>query len=214
MLSLHPPPLSRQSLSPGVPSFLLPTAHSDSSQGTYTPYIHENKPDLTNHAQLPPPSLTSYVPFLRSNDSAFGSRSGSGGLTGWFKKRNNRSAAGAYEPSGGGMGADDPWDSRVHDDYGYHEGQELETGYHGVGGSRGADAADDGAYEMNLPRDEEEGRGRTRPAGRNPFEDDAEASNMSVRGVSPRPMDAADPARGKERRSEDSNRRSMFREAI
>ncbi|SPN98609.1 uncharacterized protein DNG_01654 [Cephalotrichum gorgonifer] len=176
---------------------------------------------------IPPPPLSSYIPFRKSNDANFGS---GGGIGGWFssrisgfKNRNNRSAAGAYEPSGGARGTsgpldpDDAWDSRVHDGYGYQEEQELEsTGYHGAGGSGDRYGLGNSSYEMNVPRDEEEGRGRTGrgDGSRNPFEDDAEASNISIRGVSPRPMDGPGPAQAKGRRSEDTDRRSAFREEM
>ena len=127
-----------------------------------------------------------------------------------FKNRNNRSAAGAYEQSGqrggprgfGPLDPDEAWDTRVGneaDAYGYYEEQELgghsNTGYPGASGGAG------GGYSMNLAStpgvpDEEptDGRGRKTSrspgpvaGGRNPFDDDAEAS---LRGVSPRPMDA------------------------
>lgn len=137
---------------------------------------------------------------------------------GWFrnlKTRNSRSAAGAYEPSGGHRGnfgpldPDEAWDSRVHDSHGYHEEQELEAGYRGAGAGE-ADLGGSG-YEMNLPRGEgdvdvERGRAGRGGAGRNPFED-AEESSLSIRGVSPRPMDGR-------RREEEGDRRSAFREDV
>uniref|UniRef100_L2FF97 Acid phosphatase-like protein n=1 Tax=Colletotrichum fructicola (strain Nara gc5) TaxID=1213859 RepID=L2FF97_COLFN len=136
------------------------------------------------------------------------------GIVGWFndkitgfKNRNNRSAAGAYEqPSAGaprrGFGPLDPdeaWDTRVgheaetYGPYGNYEEQEL--GYRG--GAGGGDS-----YNMNMaatPNVHDEparGRSLSRPGddlavpkgGRNPFDDDAEPSNISLRGVSPRPM--------------------------
>lgn len=161
-------------------------------------------------AQLPPPSLSSYVPFLKSSDP-YGSNESSG-LMGWFRglKRGDRSAAGAYEPSGGHRGnfgaldPDEAWDSRVHDGHGYYEEQELETGYRGAGGARETDLGGSG-YEMNLPRGEGDvERGRQGPAGRNPFDD---AEELSIRGVSPRPMDGR-------RREEEGDRRSAFREDV
>ncbi|OAA69019.1 hypothetical protein ISF_03394 [Cordyceps fumosorosea ARSEF 2679] len=124
---------------------------------------------------LPTPSLSSYLPW-KKRDSPYGPpQPAPGGVAGWFndqvrkfKNRNNRSAAGAYEPSnrgvgvgvGGARGAFDPdeaWDTRVGneaDHYGYYEeeltargggavaagaGRRISTEYHG--GS---------SYNMNL----------------------------------------------------------------
>ncbi|PKS09785.1 hypothetical protein jhhlp_004406 [Lomentospora prolificans] len=191
--------------------------------------------------QLPPPSFSSYIPFMKSNDSPFDARPARGGVVGWFndrvrdfKHRGNRSARGAYEPSGGGaargnfgpLDPDEAWDSRVHDEYGYYEERELgNTSYPGGAGAAGnnnrlGDDLGDSGYEMNLPRTpnsrspapQEERRGR-QPAERNPFDDDAEPSNISVRKMSPRPLDtsAVGPA-GKKDNSSPTDRRSVFRE--
>lgn len=226
-----------------------------------------------NNKQLPPPSYTSFLPFLkrdRSSDPYGGSRSvgsgGGGGIQSWFgdqlhkfKNRNNRTAAGAYEgapPSSNaaarrGFGALDPdeaWDARVGNEAdtrygpgGYYEEQELglhDRGPYGrdsvvyegardAGGGLRAAAADDGGYEMNLaatPRtqagmaDEAEKRGRPgAPAARNPFDDDAaEPSNISLRGVSPRPIETAGNGGhgAKEPASPAGSRRSIFTENV
>ncbi|KAK7748627.1 hypothetical protein SLS53_000648 [Cytospora paraplurivora] len=97
---------------------------------------------------LPAPSITSFIPFHRSNPNPYGPPSPApGGVVGWFndqvrkfKARNNRSAAGAYEgaPPGargrrgfGPLDPDEAWDARVGneaDNYGpggYYEEQEL-----------------------------------------------------------------------------------------
>ncbi|KKY31387.1 hypothetical protein UCDDA912_g08646 [Diaporthe ampelina] len=194
---------------------------------------------------LPPPSLTSFIPFVHKSDqSPYGPPAPApGGVSGWFndqirkfKNRNNRSAAGAYEGAGaapgrrgfGPLDPDEAWDSRVGneaDHYGpggYYEEQELglhqpgrpshhdeNTAYHG--------ASDHESYSMNLaatPQMASRGfdgdRGRTLSRdGRNPFDDDAaEPSNISLRGVSPRPMD------GERREDNASERRSIFRENV
>ncbi|KAK4142408.1 uncharacterized protein C8A04DRAFT_30037 [Dichotomopilus funicola] len=53
------------------------------------------------------------------------------------------------------------------------------------------------------------------PAGRNPFDDEAEPSNLSLRGVSPRPMDGGgDRASFAARKAAAEDRRSMFREEV
>lgn len=131
-------------------------------------------------------------------------------MSGWFndqvrkfKNRNNRSAAGAYEPSFAGAPAagrngaargldpDEAWDARVGneaDGYGYY-GEELHDHHdqHEYGG--GASAGN--SYNMNVAAppgreadhnvDLERGRAK-----KNPFDDDNAAD--SLRGVSPRPM--------------------------
>lgn len=219
-------------------------------------------------AQLPPPPLRSYVPFLKSSPSPYGPpQPAPGGIVGWvndrirmFKAgRNSRTAAGAYEGAAGSSSArsgrrgfgpldpDDAWDSRVGAEAdtfgpgGYYEEQELglapglhgatDTGYAGAAASSGGGAS----YPMNLaatPGDgpagyenEERGRTRSRSPGRhlaasdsrgNPFDDDAEPSNISLRGVSPRPIDtaAANSAARSGQKDKDSptERRSAFRE--
>jgi hypothetical protein len=148
--------------------------------------------------------------------------------------RNKRTAAGAYEGQSYNAGYastsrhrgfehddDDPWDSRVGhgpDEHNPHD-EEREMGLVSRGGQPGGEG-----YEMNLPvgPDEEERRGRTRSRSpgpvpgaatkANPFGDDAEPSNISLRGVSPRPMDASFAARKAARGEED--RRSVFREEV
>ncbi|POR33653.1 Uncharacterized protein TPAR_06143 [Tolypocladium paradoxum] len=127
---------------------------------------------------LPPPTLSSYLPWRRSEPSPYGPpRPAPGGIVGWvndqvrkFKNRNNRSAAGAYEQplqatggGGGGGGAtrgrrgfgpldpDEAWDARVGheaDGYGYYEEQELG----GTGAARSAEHAGGSGenYNMNL----------------------------------------------------------------
>lgn len=162
-----------------------------------------------------------------------------------LRSRNDRSAAGAYEQplqaSGGrgtrGFGPLDPdeaWDARVGheaDTYGpggYYEEQEL--------GMRN-DPYTGSGYPMNLastpgaPAHEHEQRGRSRDRdslglpsqgggdrGRaaNPFDDSgAEPSNISLRGVSPRPIDTnAGVKAGGSGPASDSptERRSVFRE--
>jgi hypothetical protein len=129
---------------------------------------------------------------------------------------------------------DDPWDSRVGGYNPYEEEREL--GLAPPGGYRQAPAGyrpEGDGYQMNLAVDpaggsgartggdepaEEERRGRTRsrspepPAKANPFGDDAEPSNISLRGVSPRPMDSSFAGR-KAAKAED-DRRSIFREEM
>lgn len=174
-----------------------------------------------------------------------------------FKNRNARTAAGAYEPSGGlggsasrsgrrgGFGPLDPdeaWDARVGyeadaDPYQYYEEQEL-----GLAPTHQEDTSygGGGSYPMNLaatPKEqsrqlggegEEDGRGRTRgrspgaAGGKNPFDDDADPSNLSMRNVSPRPLDtsgaAASSADAKTHQKDagqgdsPTERRSVFRE--
>lgn len=164
--------------------------------------------------------------------------------------KNPRSAAGAYEqpsaPTGrrgfGALDPDEAWDASVgHEAYGvgayYPDDHELEDrGYHG----RGAAPYSGSEYQMNLAGDGvDETRGRNpnpRTGGldahnsrhlatgeHNPFDDaSAEPSNMSLRGVSPRPLDthtAAAGAAAAGHPTQDSptsvaERRSVFREDV
>lgn len=140
----------------------------------------------------------------------------------------------------GPLDPDDAWDARVGteaDAYGpggYYEEQEVglhgntDTSYGGqtrgltstagqpepfIGGSKkGLDTRYD--EEMHGG---EESRGRQ---GRNPFDDDAEASNMSLRGVSPRPEGSSSLGVQGHKKSQESlddsptERRSMFHENV
>lgn len=164
--------------------------------------------------QLPPPSLSSYLSWRRSDNSYGTPRPASGGVVGWikdrvrdFKKRNQRSAVGAYESSlhgapGRGRGAfgpldpDEAWDARVGneaDGYGDYEEQELDGAATPLAG-RTTHYGGAAAYDLSLgqPSEPERGRAPTRtPSGvvsgkRNPFDDDAASS---LRGLSPRPID-------------------------
>lgn len=173
----------------------------------------------------------------RNSRTAAGAYEGAAG--GGASARSGRRGFGPLDP-------DDAWDSRVGaeaDTYGpggYYEEQEL--GLHGDTGYAGAASSSSGAgggssYPMNLaatpgaapagyPGGEHEERGRTksRSPGRvggagargNPFDDDAEPSNISLRGVSPRPIDtgAANAAAKGGQKDKDSptERRSVFRE--
>ncbi|CAH0001292.1 unnamed protein product [Clonostachys byssicola] len=176
---------------------------------------------------LPPPTLSSYIPWKQSDSYREPrSASGGGGVRGWFGKlgnRNKRSAAGAYEQSGqqrgfGGLDPDDAWDSRVHDDgYGYYEERELEgrgDGF-GHGSTEYSGAADYGGRNptsVHLDAAEERGRTTTRgpgAPGANPFDDDAASS---LRDVSPRPM-GGQPGAAPVRNSLEG-RRSAFREEV
>lgn len=144
----------------------------------------------------------------------------------------------------GPLDPDDAWDARVGteaDAYGpggYYEEQEIglhdtavDTGY---AGARGGPSYDEelqrgrgrtsrepepyiGGNKEGLDRryDEEMGVG-AKPA-RNPFEEAAEPSNMSLRGVSPRPVDTSAAGRKPQGGSTDnspSERVSMFTENV
>lgn len=175
-------------------------------------------------SQLPPPPLSSYIPFLPSSSSPYGAPTPApGGIVGWFndrvrafKNRNNRTAAGAYEGSHStnarGLDPDDAWDTRVGGDP-----------YGGSGG--GAYQGGEG-YAMNVPYGEEEqrGRGRSRSpgppgqggrgGGLNPFAEGAEPSNLSMRGVSPRPIDTGVGGGRKGDPDSPEGRKSVFRENV
>ncbi|KAI0404422.1 hypothetical protein F4802DRAFT_598122 [Xylaria palmicola] len=152
----------------------------------------------------------------------------------------------------GPLDPDEAWDARVgNETYGvggayYPDEQELEDRghHHGRGGGGGGGLYTGSEYQMNLPGDgAEENRGRSpnpRPSARdapvgrpspaagdaarqNPFDDAAaEPSNLSLRGVSPRPIDthkaAATPAGAgaptHESPTSVAERRSVFREDV
>lgn len=129
----------------------------------------------------------------------------------------NYGPGGYYEEQELGLHSQGPYNSRLHADDNTSYG-----GAHGGGGG-GSDS-----YAMNLaatPRvddaeDHNRGRSRSREvagggASRNPFDDDAaEPSNMSLRGVSPRPMDGETQARRKVTSDNASERRSIFTEQV
>ena len=225
--------------------------------------------NLTNILfQLPPPPITSYIPFWPepSNSLPYAnntSSSSGGGIKGWFgkfKKNNNRTAAGAYEPSGanadaarnrgfGPLDPDEAWDARVGheaDGYGpaYYEETEMQPPRRN---NLGDDTSYGGSsYQMNLPTDpqpstsnpfadpdEERGRRRSRspgpaankglsaPASQNPFDDAAaDQGNVSMRGVSPRPIESAGAQKSSGHKDKDgepespAERRSIFREDV
>ncbi|KAJ4416943.1 hypothetical protein N0V85_002060 [Neurospora sp. IMI 360204] len=215
---------------------------------------------------LPPPPITSYIPFWpepsNSLPYANNTSSSSGGIKGWFgkfKKNNNRTAAGAYEPSGananaarsrgfGPLDPDEAWDARVGheaDGYGptYYEETEMQPPRHN---NLGDDTSYGGSsYQMNpatnsgnagtsnpfADPDEERGRKRSRspgpaankglsaPASQNPFDDAAaDQSNVSLRGVSPRPIEGTGASKpsGHNNGEHESHaeRRSIFREDV
>lgn len=163
---------------------------------------------------------------------------------GWIKDglralRNKRSAAGAYEQTAGatlggqtggrrGFGPLDPdeaWDARVGNEYGHYyeeQGPGRGPGPYGETAYSGSSYALKVADEQPARRggDEPVGRGRSlsrnaRPGDSNPFDDDAaDPSDISLRGVSPRPMETAvRPAVTRDGEGE-SVRRSVFREDV
>lgn len=144
----------------------------------------------------------------------------------------------------GPLDPDEAWDSRVGheaDVYGgpggYYEEQELGLATPRMGGDTSYGGGGGGSsYQMNLATEQgagasagaggrgydDEHRGRTRSrspglAPSNPFDDHAEASNISMRGVSPRPIDTGVPAKTTQEQQEDNSptgRRSIFREGV
>ncbi|KXJ92234.1 hypothetical protein Micbo1qcDRAFT_162403 [Microdochium bolleyi] len=164
---------------------------------------------------LPPPSLSSYNPFNRSDHhSPYGPpEPASGGIGAWFSDKirgirgsggNKRSATGGgYEQSRRGFGPLDPdeaWDTRVGNEADMHYGpggyyEEQELGMHGSGAggaSSGGGPYGHSAYASAGGDHQDRGRtgGRAPAATINPFDDDsAEPSNL--RGVSPRPIDTS-----------------------
>ncbi|KAG6003678.1 hypothetical protein E4U43_000890 [Claviceps pusilla] len=169
-------------------------------------------------AEIGLPTLSSYLPWKRSENPYGPPQPAPGGVVGWFndqvrkvKNRNNRSAAGAYEqPLQGTDGAaarrgfgpldpDEAWDARVgHEADGYGYLEEAELGRHGpteyVGGGAGYSvnlaATPGGAIYDDDDDDLERGHhlGRGRNPNPNPNPFEDDAVS-SLRGVSPRPME-------------------------
>ncbi|KAK5169691.1 uncharacterized protein LTR77_005669 [Saxophila tyrrhenica] len=168
--------------------------------------------------------------------------------------RSGRTTTGAYESTGYGAGGrsgtdrrgfgpldpDEAWDARVDNETGgYYEEQELGLQDPSHGPYGGGGYGDVGVGVGGI----EEGRGRSRSRQReldnrydeevhnggarlNPFGEQAEASNMSLRSVSPRPdMPTSAPRAPSHKRGQSSlnttgsddsptERRSMFREDV
>ncbi|KXT18059.1 hypothetical protein AC579_4552 [Pseudocercospora musae] len=135
----------------------------------------------------------------------------------WNSLRNQRTAGGAYESTGHGasrsgpgrgrgfgpLDPDEAWDARVDNEAsGYYEEQELGLqdpaqgpyGGGGYGNNVGVGGIDAGRgrsrsrqRELDDRYDQEVHGGQGGSSTLNPFGDGAEASNMSLRSVSPRP---------------------------
>lgn len=175
---------------------------------------------------------------LRSSGGG-GSRSAAGAY-----ERPSRRGFGPLDP-------DEAWDARVgHEADGYGYGyEEQELGLRGQQPQRQPAQNNDTGYSggysnINLGLDERRGRTMNRDSDlgfggsggvglglngaatnnnshRNPFDDEAEPSNISLRGVSPRPIDtsvgggrAVGKPKGVTRDSPTSERRSIFREEV
>ncbi|KAI5466592.1 hypothetical protein BGZ63DRAFT_1926 [Mariannaea sp. PMI_226] len=110
---------------------------------------------------LPAPSLASYLPWHKEDNSYGPPRPAPGGVVGWFndqmrkfKNRNNRSATGAYEGDARGrrgfgpLDPDEAWDTRVgheadsYGPYAYNEEDIESAGDRALGGN---------SYRMNVP---------------------------------------------------------------
>lgn len=167
---------------------------------------------------LPAPPLNPFARPRRNNNTYTAPAPAPGGIQGWIQSkisglRNTRTSAGAYESTGlnsrdrrgfGPLDPDEAWDARVGNeaDYagGYYEEQELglhdpasgpyggsgyghsSVGIGGIGEGRGRSRSRqrelDDRYDEEMHADH----------ARNPFGDNAERSDASLRGVSPRPM--------------------------
>ncbi|OAA39850.1 acid phosphatase-like protein [Beauveria brongniartii RCEF 3172] len=192
---------------------------------------------------LPTPSLSSYLPWNKRDNPYGPPQPAPGGVSGWFndqvrkfKNRNNRSAAGAYEPSNRGanpagprgahraLDPDEAWDTRVGneaDNYGYYEEELTARGGGGGGGRRTSTEYHGGSsYNMNLaatPKREREehdvdlerGRQPSRSPGGGPRGNNPfdDDHAESLRGVSPRPMDHG-------QKSGSPSRHSVFKENV
>ncbi|CAK3916613.1 hypothetical protein DOTSEDRAFT_55398 [Lecanosticta acicola] len=216
--------------------------------GGYIGYTHYRARKLG----LPPPSLNPFSKNRREDNVYRAPAPAPGGIQGWVTDkvnafRNRRTAGGAYESTttrgGGGSGGrrgfgpldpDEAWDARVDNEAsGYYEEQELglqDPGHGPYGGGGyghahtdslgGRGRSRDRQRELDDRYDEEMHGGGSR--GLNPFGDHAEASNASLRSVSPRPAadntgyHGAQPKKGGHGGADDSptERRSMFHEEM
>ncbi|KAI9859084.1 MAG: hypothetical protein M1824_003924 [Vezdaea acicularis] len=218
---------------------------------------------------LPPPPLSSYIPFKKSSAPRNYPAPAPGGIVGWFndkfqalKNRRSRTAGGAYEEpladtrgrhttrGFGPLDPDEAWDARVgHEADGYGPGgyyEEQELGLHSThnvdtsygGGGYGGPATKKAALPGYGDGEVTRGRSRSREpptmvggsqrglderydaetargSRHDPFDDAAEPSNMSLRGVSPRPVEGSSGGGHRSQLSVSSNqeeKRSIFHE--
>ncbi len=228
----HPPSLSIQAGKP-LTNHHPPPQLPPPPLKSYIPFLSSSSSASYGGPSPRPGGLTGWINdrfrFSRNRNT----RTAAGAYEG------SSSAGGAYGNDGGYSGGrgqphhldDDAWDSRVVGGYNPYE-EERELGIVSHAQSGGAPHGE--GYRMNLAGEEEheeEERGRPRSrspvtgagvagagagaakSAKNPFGDEAEPSNISLRGVSPRPMDGTSFAGRKAARGED-DRRSLFREDV
>ncbi|KAM3499788.1 hypothetical protein MY10362_006977 [Beauveria mimosiformis] len=194
---------------------------------------------------LPTPSLSSYLPWNKRDNPYGPPQPAPGGVSGWFndqvrkfKNRNNRSAAGAYEPSNRGaapagprgahraLDPDEAWDTRVGneaDNYGYYEEELTARGGGGGGGGGGRTSTEyqgGSSYHMNLaatPKRERDERDVDVERGRQP----SRSPGGGPRGNNPFDDDHAESLRGVSPRPMDHgqksgspSRHSVFKENV
>lgn len=146
-----------------------------------------------------------------------------------YEEGRTNGATGGFRNAGSRLDPDEAWDARVGNEA-YYEEQELglhstnaaPTAYGGSGygvptnaapyESQTQDRGRSRTREVANPYDND--RSRSRNTAQNPFGDAAEPSNISLRGVSPRPLDtgSANKQGGKSNENSPTERRSMFRE--
>ncbi|KAK4236649.1 hypothetical protein C8A03DRAFT_16728 [Achaetomium macrosporum] len=195
---------------------------------SYIPFLKSSSSSASYGAPSPAPGgligwINDRIRLMRYRNTrtAAGAYEGSSPYNAGYSSTANARARGFQH-----LDPDDAWDTRVGGYNPYEEERELGLVPHppaGGGGGLGLghDERPDGeGYQMNLPVEpEEERRGRTRSrspapaqAGKvNPFDDDAESTNLSLRGVSPRPVDGR--ASFAARKAAD-DRKSIFREDV
>ncbi|KAL8382848.1 hypothetical protein RB595_006562 [Gaeumannomyces hyphopodioides] len=217
---------------------------------SFNPF-RRSEPSLYGSSQPAPGGVTGWInDKLRSFRGGRNTRTAAGayeGAAGVPAGRHTRGGSGG----GGALDPDEAWDTRVGNEAdGYYEDRELGMHPQHGGGTYqmnlatdpGAPSSTATATQSNTSRAnpfgddhsyEYEGRGRApaapasfkaRAGGANPFDDDAaDTSNLSLRGVSPRPINtaAAGTAPGGAHKSgsggsptERAERRSIFRENV
>ncbi|KAK4547769.1 hypothetical protein LTR36_000727 [Oleoguttula mirabilis] len=176
---------------------------------------------------------------LRNTRTAGGAYESTGYGAGGRRSTGDRRGFGALDP-------DEAWDTRVdHEASGYYEEQELglqdpahgpyggggygNAGHVGVGGiEEGRGRSRSRQRELDARYDEETHGGRPGGLQPNPFGDQADPSNLSLRSVSPRPHVETGQARGVSAHKKNNSslgttdgadtspteRRSMFREDV
>ncbi|KAI9744756.1 MAG: hypothetical protein M1818_001681 [Claussenomyces sp. TS43310] len=204
---------------------------------SYNPFSSSSRGGNTSTYGGPRPAPGGLVGWVNDRVRAFKNR-GSRNAGGAYEEPLQSGVRGRGANRGfGPLDPDDAWDARVGteaDAYGpgsYYEEQDVglhsDTGYAGApagyeedrgrGRSREPEPYIGGSKAgLDTRYDEEMGGAAPNKQARNPFDDEAEPSNVSLRGVSPRPVGSAREEHNAQAGPDDSTseRVSMFRENV